>query len=399
MREWPLALRSGKTQVVKNLCTFLVALITFSFASVAARGAEPIELDSPKDYQVFQRESRTTGHVRVHGRVDHVVGRLEIHWTGTPAVGNLPSGWQSIQTGASGAFDADLTLPAGGWYALDLRVTEADKPIASSHIAHVGIGEVFVVAGQSNSTNYGSEPQKPETGMVCTFDGAAWRVADDPQPGAQDRGHGGSFMPAFGDAMARRFHVPIAVACCGSGATSVRQWLPKGQRVDVPPTTSRAIKQIAPNQWECTGELYDGLLKRIRALGPHGFRALLWHQGESDAGQAPGHQIAADRYRALLEQIVQQSRRDAGLAFPWFVAQATYHSAADPANAEFRAAQKAVCDHVALPGPDTDALGPDYRTGVHFNPKGLRAHGQLWADRVGAYLDRTFDADPTTHPH
>jgi hypothetical protein len=375
---------------VIRICAFLLLLILVATATAHAAGT--IELDAPKDWQVFQRETGSLGYVLVRGRLDHFNGSIEVRCTGEPVDGRLPAGWQTIPPDASGAFAAELSIPGGGWYALELRVIDGEKPVATARVDHVGVGEVFVVAGQSNSTNYGSGPQKPQTGMVSTFDGNTWRPADDPQPGTQDRGRGGSFLPAFGDAMARRFHVPIGVACCGAGATSVRQWLPKGARIDIPPTTTRAIKQIAPGQWECSGELYDGLLKRVRALGPHGFRALLWHQGESDAGQAPEHQIPAERYKDLLEQIIRQSRKDAGWDFPWFVAQATYHSPKDPANPEFRAAQKAVCtDGLALPGPDTDALGPGYRHGVHFNPKGLHAHGGFWAEKVGAFVEKTIE--------
>ena len=316
-----------------------------------------------------------------------------MRWSGTPSEGKLPKGWQNIAKSAADAFEAEIALPAGGWYALQIRVLNHDRTPIIARVDHVGVGEVFVVAGQSNSTNYGSEKQQPKSGLVSTFDGSTWRPADDPQAGVQDRSQGGSFLPAFGDAIAGRYHVPVAVASCGCGATSVRQWLMKGRKIEVRPTTDRCIKSIGPNQWECTGQLYDGLLERIRALGPDGFRAVLWHQGESDAGQAPDRQISGARYRELLETIIQSLRKDAGWNIPWFVAQATYHSAADPANAEIRAAQKGVAeDGIALPGPDTDALGPGYRHGVHFNPKGLGAHGELWAQTISAFLDHELSA-------
>ena len=38
-------------------------------------------------------------------------------------------------------------------------------------------------------------------GTVASFNGTAWRLADDPQWGPHDRSQGGSFWPAFGDAM------------------------------------------------------------------------------------------------------------------------------------------------------------------------------------------------------
>ena len=77
---------------------------------------------------------------------------------------------------------------------------------------------------------------------------------------------------------------------------------------------------------------------------------------------------------------------------PWFVAQASYHSPEDPSCPPIRAAQASLWkEGVALEGPDTDQLTGEYRQnngkGVHFSAKGLKAHGELWAEKVGAYLD------------
>jgi hypothetical protein len=121
---------------------------------------------------------------------------------------------------------------------------------------------------------------------------------------------------------------------------------------------------------------------------------VLWHQGESDAGQARSgypadRQISGAQYTDLLEKIIRTSRKDAGWEIPWFVARATYHNEQDPADEEFRAAQKRVWeDGVAFEGADSDSLGKKFRAGVHFNERGLRAHGALWAEKVGAYVEK-----------
>jgi hypothetical protein len=134
-------------------------------------------------------------------------------------------------------------------------------------------------------------------------------------------------------------------------------------------------------------------MKRVEALGPRGCRAVLWHQGESDAGQARAgypadRQITGAQYRAFLEALVTASHRRAGWDVPWFVAQATYHSEADAADEEFRAAQKSLWEGgLARQGPDTDALRKEFRAGVHFNGRGLQAHGRLWAEKVAAGLE------------
>ena len=370
-------------------------LAACSLVALASTAAEPppFHVISPRDYQVVQRQTRLKGTITLRVSMKDP-GPLQVRLLGTPLEGKLPAEWQTVEVeGDLGVYQASLPAPAGGWYRLELRVASGDH---TEIIEHVGVGEVFVVAGQSNSTNYGSEKQKTATGQVVSFDGQTWRLSEDPQPGTYDHSKNGSFIPAFGDALATRLGVPVAVACTGNGATSVRQWLMKGEPIEVHPTLDAFVKTVAPGKWECSGELYDHFMQRIEALGPHGCRAVLWHQGESDAGQARAgypadRQITGQQYRELLEKIIRASRKQAGYDLPWIVAEATYHTEADPADEEFRAAQKSLWDdHVALEGPDTDALRKEYRNGVHFNAKGLRAHGQLWADKVAAYLDTVF---------
>jgi hypothetical protein len=124
-------------------------------------------------------------------------------------------------------------------------------------------------------------------------------------------------------------------------------------------------------------------------LGPRGFRAVLWHQGESDVG------MSADDYANRLGNLIRSSRQAAAWDIPWFVARVSYHN---PKNTSFpttRDAQKKLWDTgVALEGPDTDTLTGDNRSengqGIHFSAKGPRAHGRLWADKVGTYLDRVL---------
>ncbi len=126
-------------------------------------------------------------------------------------------------------------------------------------------------------------------------------------------------------------------------------------------------------------------------LGVGGFRAFLWHQGESDANEPPDRQITPLQYKQYLERVIGASRLSAGWRVPWFVAQASYHPG-DTGSAELRAAQKSVVtDGIALAGPNTDELGPEFREkdgkGIHFNAKGLQRHGQLWAEAVSVWLD------------
>ena len=352
-----------------------------------------ILLTSPLNLEVFQRQTLTQGSIMIAGQVaGNFKGHLAYLFSGKPLQGALAANWRPIAVDSfTHAFREKIQAPAGGWYRLDIQAQLPDETVESSvTVAQVGVGEVFVISGQSNSTNYGQFPQKSVSGLVSSFDGRTWVPANDPQPGVQDHSKKGSFIPAFGDALAEKYHVPIGIASTGCGATSVRQWLPQGQTFDIAPATMRSCRQIGPHEYESTGELFNGLMERIRELGPHGFRAVLWHQGESDANQQP-QSITPQQYTNFMTEIIHDSQQQAGWTFPWFVALATYHSPSDPSNAPIRSAQKALWDSgVALPGPDTDTLGPAYRHGVHMNAKGLQAHGLLWAQKVEVYLDKVL---------
>ncbi len=342
-----------------------------------------LRLDEPRDYQVFQRQTPTKGPVRVAGRVPTGTDKLEVQIQGN---------WQPVEFKKDdGSFHAELSVPPGGWYACRARATGAAKLLATAEAPHVGVGEVFVVAGQSNAANSGEEKLRTKTGRVAAFDGARWQPANDPQPGAG--GSGGSFMPPFGDAVAERFKVPVGLVACGVGGTSVREWLPRGAKFPHPPTVSVYVQQLAGGEWESKGAIFPMFVARMKQLGPHGFRAVLWHQGESDANQKnPTRTLPGRLYRQYLDQLIHDSRREIGWDAPWFVAQVSYHVPGDEASPDIRAAQKSLWDAgVALEGPDTDALKGELREqngqGVHFSGKGLREHAARWAEKVSPWLE------------
>jgi hypothetical protein len=354
---------------------------------VLANAGLGLVLDSPQDYQVVQRDAKNYGTVRVRGKLG------EAARTADAVEYRLGSGrWRKLDAKINDArFEATLEAAAGGWYRLEVRATAKGKAVAEAAVERVGVGEVFVVAGQSNSANHGAERQVTRTGRVAVFDGTRWQPANDPQPGAS--GTGGSFLPPFGDAIAQKFGVPVGIVACGVGATSVREWLPEGATFPNPPTIEARVRKRAGG-WESKGDLYAAFRDRMKQLGPHGFRAVLWHQGESDANQKdPSRTLPGKLYREYLERLIRDTRKDVGWEAPWFVAQASYHAPGDEASPDIRAAQASLWkDGVALEGPDSDALKGELRDsggkGVHFSGPGLREHADQWAKKVGPWLKR-----------
>ncbi len=350
--------------------------------------AAEIELSSPLDYQVIQRRSSTEGTVAIRG-TQTGLDAAKARWQ---AKIGANAEWRPLRVEIDATtFSASLTAPAGGWHRFEIQALQDGRVVAQSIVEHVGIGEVFVVAGQSNSANHGEEKQTTQTRRVSSFDGHAWQIANDPQPGAS--GRGGSFMPALGDDLVQRLDVPVGFIACGIGATSVREWLPKGATFPNPPTIEKRVEKFPSGEWASKGEAYDAFIARMKPFCPKGFRAVLWHQGESDANQKDGSRTLPGRlYREFLEKLIRDSRRDTGFDAPWFVAQVSYHSPGDEGSDDLRAAQASLWrDGIAHEGPDSDALKGLLRQnegqGVHFSGAGLREHGRKWAEKIAPWIE------------
>ncbi len=395
---WPMT----STHQTGGLWIVLSALLLWPLAGLRAAEANVpagMRLKLPVNYQVQQRTTRTESQVTVAGALLSVckeAGTLEARLVGAGAKAD----WRTLATLQLGAtnFHAEMKAPAGGWYRLEVRLQHGGTLVAEGVVEHVGVGEVFVVAGQSNSANHGEERQQSKTGLVATFHNGQWQLARDPQPGAS--GSGGSFMPPFGDAIAERFRVPVGLIAVGVGATSVREWLPHGARFPNPPTLTGHVTQLASGEWESKGTLFESFVTRMKSAGPQGFRAVLWHQGESDANQRDASRtLPGALYRQYLEQLIRDSRREIGWEAHWFVAQASYHTPDDTGSPDLRAAQQSLWQAgLALEGPDTDALIGDYRDnggkGVHFSGQGLREHGARWATKVSPWLEQQLVLGP-----
>ena len=117
------------------------------------------------------------------------------------------------------------------------------------------------------------------------------------------------------------------------------------------PTTGALCAPVGNGEWECTGTLFEGPDETARGPRPTRLPGHLWHQGESDAGQARSgfpadRQITGKQYREFMEKLIlDASQKRAGLHIPWFVALATYHSETDPVDQEFRAAQRSLWEN------------------------------------------------------
>ncbi len=318
---------------------------------------------------VFQRNEHNRASVPVSGQVTAGVTSIEARALPRPGSSGVPTDWTVIATAPiTGSYSGTLNL-FGGWYDIEVRSLTGAKIVDQTIIERVGAGEVFIVAGQSNSANFGSTLLTPLDDRVSSFNLTNWRLAIDPQPIAN--GLGGSPWPALGDAMAMEQDVPIGFITVGWGGTSVLQWVPGAAGPDIEP-------------------LYERLQAALQSVGPGGARAVLWHQGETD--NALG--LTTANYRQALESVIAQSRIDAGFDIPWGIAQASFVPNSNPQTSQAiidAQAQVAANDPSNFVGALTDDLtGPAWRAPdlIHFNEAGLREHAARWHAAINGFFQQ-----------
>ena len=131
-------------------------------------------------------------------------------------------------------------------------------------------------------------------------------------------------------------------------------------------------------------------MNRINKLGKNGFRCVIWHQGESNVG------TDTDIIYYGTKNIIETSRIKSGWEIPWFVAKVSYCSPLKKSFEEVRNAHQKIWDNsVAFEGPDTDVLQGDYRDyngeGIHLSLKGLKKHGEMWAEKLIPFIHSQID--------
>ena len=304
---------------------------------------------SPGDGAVIQlREAGQA--VRVTGKTSWLARDVEVATTqvdGVQAVAVSALQWIAARR-TLGGFEAELPLQRG-WNHLLARCRWWDQ--RATYTQRVGLGEVFIVAGQSNAAGWSESLFLGSSVDVrlgtLSNGGLAWRNADDPQVVFG----GGSVWPLVGQELSASTGLPVGFINVAEGGSSIHEWQ-KG------------------------GRLYARLLQALQATRPYYVRAILWAQGESDSD------LTSERYAHYLSALIESINDDlqsGQYSVPWVVARSSYNKGA-VFDGPRDGVDVVVRSGFAQAGPDTDLLGPEYREAdnLHFNAKGTRAAAALW---------------------
>lgn len=320
---------------------------------------EELIVNIPRNRAVYQRNENNTANVTVDIKYKQGYNVYAKLWKGEQSV----SDWTMLAEQNDSYTGSINNVSAGGWYKLEIKAINKadDNNVVTTYVDKVGVGEVFITGGQSNSCNFGFDIQlensrsgghtaaKQDT--VSSYDTKydIWKYSYDPQPNySGGGGNGGSPWPTFGDMLTEKLGVPIGLVSTGFGGRTINQLLT---------------------------ENYQPIKDAIDALKPYGIRAFLIHQGCNDVDnvKANGNGPYQEDFKALIEK----SRKDAGFELPWFIADIGYNMSD---------AQRGLCnneDNIFL-GAVTADMWDNYRApdNLHMSTAGLIEHGKRWAQAI-----------------
>jgi hypothetical protein len=363
-----------------------------------------IEIHTPQNRAVFQRNLQNQAHINISGSFTGTLDDIQIRFLSLPS-NNVVVDWQTIVDNPhSGYFSTDFVL-SGGWYRMELRGLLEGQIIQTGTLDKVGVGEVFVIAGQSNTgsgnfydtfRSYGLYQATDD--RVNTVDFAEIDAVDNANPDNNfnypeisfkkiDNGNIGPrgttpwCWGILGDSLVKRLGVPVLFMNTGWAGTSVRNW---SESATTGTTQSDFGGFYNPNT------PYGHLRKSLNYYTSYlGVRSVIWIQGEADnySGQiayntAPGT-MTAPEYASRLQTLIDKSRTDLGKNIPWLISRTSLAPQGYTCNAPQVPSQRVIDgqnmvigtpNNLTFAGPSTDDIqNPRQVLGscVHFTGEGF----------------------------
>ncbi len=255
------------------------------------------------DWQIFQQDRGGTCDIRLSGRwltankfkKAEVMMRIVAEDEYRPVLASL--GWQPAKSAKDGKWSGVLeSVPAGGLYRIETGLRLDGAPLEwitrGDMVHHVGVGDVWIVAGQSNAVGYGKTPisDPPELGVHMFRSSGEWALATHPlgdstrtRYPANREAANASHSPfiAFARMLKRNLAYPVGIIPAALGGSPISSWL-------------RSLD----------GKLFDNMLAYVRDSGGAA-KGVCWYQGCTDTLTPQ-----KDVYLKCFTEFVRETRRN-----------------------------------------------------------------------------------------
>lgn len=231
------------------------------------RTTSSLVVNNLSPYQILQRDASGNANIFVEGTYTGSPSGIEARWNSNETWTTL-----SLDTDGAGTFSGILQNQFQGQGPLEVRFSEATH--ITDTINFIGVGDIFIIAGQSNASGRGSTlntSTHPSLQATLFGNDDIWKELEDKVD--DDTGQidvvssdviaEGSPWPLIATQIMESQNIPVAFVPAAKGSTIILQWRAAENHSD--PTT-----------------LYGSMNRRITAVGGQ-VKAILFFQGESDA--------------------------------------------------------------------------------------------------------------------
>lgn len=362
-------------------------LLGFVWLFTATMSLAQVKITFPKSRMIFQRDNSGNGVLPINGQFSQAIDRIEARVVPINGQGQQTD-WQTIQQSPQGGFFSGNLTVRGGWYQLEIRGILNNNTVATDELTRVGVGEVFLVGGQSNAqglSGYGSPGAADDRVNCVDYSNSSFSSTELPQPNFVHLDNNSNVGPTgntawywgrLGDLLASRLNVPILFYNVGYGGTPIRTW----QQSMNGGTTNNIYDGAA----YARGMPYANLRLALNYYAATtGLRAVLWHQGEADNfAQTPTSAYISD-----LQAVINKSRQDFNKNIGWVIARVSYDNIRGSNNNVINGQNTTISTTGnVFAGPSTDGIQTPRPDGVHFQNNGLIDAANAWNNS----LDNNF---------
>ena len=362
-----------------------------------------IKLTSPQSRAVYQRNGLGFSAVTVAGSYDKQVDKIEARLVPVQAGQGEDldfRDWKTIKTlPLNGNFSFTMSVKQG-WYRLEVRGSLNGTIIGDvASVDRVGVGEVFIIAGQSNAQGVGDgiqgigavddrvncygTPNNNVFGGTSNISLSPFSKLDN-NTRIAPRGFSAWYWGKLGDLLVSRLNVPVMFFNVALEGTQSIAWAITANGGDaLNPFNGSKYENKLPYQ-----NMSDVLKYYVPQLG---VRAVLWCQGESD-NHILDREINTDPtiYKNNLKTVIDRTRSESGKNISWVVSltSASVYCRSGCKVGPFAnssqnvlAGQRATIREVSnvFEGPSTDNIqNPGRDQGVHFSGSGLVQVAEAW---------------------
>ena len=276
-------------------CCLIILFVAYSGIINPSFTSESIQIKTGiSDYRVYQRNEANQADITFTGSCQlKNDGKVQVRLVDSQTFLNIIE-WQDGGSYSKQQWQGELrNVPVGGPYRIEIRLLNASaKSVASISAENILVGDLWILAGQSNMQGAGElhDVESPGIWVNCYGYNETWAIASEPLHWLLDSidpvhhlgltgeelerarakhkrnalAGAGCGLP-FAKEMVQKTGVPIGLVPCAHGGTSMEQWDP-------------AKKEQGGNS------LYGSMYRRFLAVGGK-VKGVLWYQGESDANE------------------------------------------------------------------------------------------------------------------